>query len=245
MDHRHETIQTIFQDPPFLLPSSLSMVKVKYQPIMPLRKYEKFPGNNQFWCCGALMSSKQIGILVFCAIIIIVVSALYFAFEYVIHICTCMYTVHVHGYQCHVCCILHGWRNSTRHVCLWQCVNTHHCISLHINLYMYNVLYMYTCTCIYVHAIIPYSARFLVLNVKPIGVGAIFPVLGVLGFYFSMSFLFKTGCIDAGIVPRALPDEVAYMQSKGDEGTQCTTCTHMCTFIYKLYTCVYKSCIHI
>ena len=63
------------------------------------------------------------------------------------------------------------------------------------------------------------SARFLVVNIKPFGVGIIFPVLGVLGFYFSMSFLFKTGCIDSGIVPRALPDEIAYMQSQGDEGT--------------------------
>ena len=62
------------------------------------------------------------------------------------------------------------------------------------------------------------SARFLVVNVEPLGVGVIFPVLGVLGFYFSMSFLFKTGCIDSGIIPRALPDEIAYMQSQGDEG---------------------------
>ena len=56
------------------------------------------------------------------------------------------------------------------------------------------------------------------VNIKPLGVGVIFPVLGVVGFYFSMSFLFKTGCIDSGIVPRALPDEIAYMQSQGDEG---------------------------
>ena len=77
------------------------------------------------------------------------------------------------------------------------------------------------------------SARFLVLNVKPVGVGAIFPVLGVLGFYFSMSFLFKTGCIDAGIVPRALPDEVAYMQSKGDEGT-ISVCTLHAIKIYEV-----------
>ena len=62
------------------------------------------------------------------------------------------------------------------------------------------------------------SARFLVVNVEPLGVGVIFPVLGVLGLYFSMSFLFKTGCIDSGILPRALPDEIAYMQSQGDEG---------------------------
>lgn len=57
------------------------MVKAKYQPIMPLRKYQRFPGNNKFWCCGALMSSRQVGILIFCAITIVVVSALYFAFE--------------------------------------------------------------------------------------------------------------------------------------------------------------------
>lgn len=68
------------------------------------------------------------------------------------------------------------------------------------------------------------SARFLIVNVKPVGVGAVFPALGFLGLYFSLSFLLKTGCIDAGIVPRALPDEVAYMQSLGDEG--------MCTCMY-------------
>ncbi|CAI8045349.1 Palmitoyltransferase ZDHHC9 [Geodia barretti] len=117
------------------------MVKARYQLIMPLRKYQKFPGNNRFWCCGALMSSRQVSILIFCAIIIVVVSALFFAFD----------------------------------------------------------------------------ARFLVVNVEPLGVGVIFPVLGVLGLYFSMSFLFKTGCIDSGILPRALPDEIAYMQSQGDE----------------------------
>lgn len=62
------------------------------------------------------------------------------------------------------------------------------------------------------------SARFLILNIKPVGVGAIFPVLGLLGLYFSLAFLLKAGCTDAGIVPRALPDEVAYMQSVADEG---------------------------
>jgi palmitoyltransferase ZDHHC9/14/18 len=117
------------------------MVKARYQLIMPERKYKRFPGNNRFWCCGALMSAREVSILIFCAITILVLSALYFAFD----------------------------------------------------------------------------ARFLVVNIKPFGVGVIFPVLGLLGLYFSMAFLLKTGCIDSGIVPRALPDEIAYMQSLGDE----------------------------
>ena len=66
-----------------------------------------------------------------------------------------------------------------------------------------------------------FSARFLITNIKPFGVGVIFPVLGLLGLYFSMAFLLKTGCIDSGVVPRALPDEIAYMQSQGDEGGPC------------------------
>ena len=88
--------------------------------------------------------------------------------------------------------------------------------------------YTMLCTCSFTHMYasthIHNSARFLIVNVKPVGVGAVFPALGFLGLYFSLSFLLKTGCIDAGIVPRALPDEVAYMQSLGDEG--------MCTCMY-------------
>ena len=86
-------------------------------------------------------------------------------------------------------------------------------------MYVYNMYVSHTCA----HT---HSARFLILNVKPVGVGAIFPVLGFLGLYFSLSFLLKTGCIDPGIVPRALPDEVSYMQAQGDEGS----CSHIHIF---------------
>ena len=77
-----------------------------------------------------------------------------------------------------------------------------------------------------------HSARFLIQNIKPVGVGVIFPVLGFLGLYFSLAFLFKTGCIDSGIVPRALSDEIAYMQSHGDEGTLYNNMYIIIVYIY-------------
>ena len=49
--------------------------------------------------------------------------------------------------------------------------------------------------------------------------GVIFPILGALGMFYSLSFVLKTGCIDPGIVPRSLPDEIAYHQALGEEGT--------------------------
>ena len=36
--------------------------------------------------------------------------------------------------------------------------------------------------------------------------------------FYSLAFLFKTGCIDPGVVPRSNPDEIAYQSSLGDEG---------------------------
>ena len=57
------------------------VLMVKYTPIMPQRKYKRFPGTNQFYLNGMLMSANQIGILVFVIVVILVVSALYFAFE--------------------------------------------------------------------------------------------------------------------------------------------------------------------
>lgn len=36
--------------------------------------------------------------------------------------------------------------------------------------------------------------------------------------FYSLSFLFKTGCIDPGILPRGHPDELEYMQALGDVG---------------------------
>ena len=63
-----------------------------------------------------------------------------------------------------------------------------------------------------------YSARFLILNIHPVGVGVIFPIIAALGVFYSLSFLFKTGCTDPGILPRAPVDEIEFMQSLGDVG---------------------------
>lgn len=63
-----------------------------------------------------------------------------------------------------------------------------------------------------------YSARFLLLNIHPVGIGVIFYVIAFLGLFYSVSFILKTGCTDPGIIPRARPDEVEYMISQGDVG---------------------------
>ena len=85
-----------------------------------------------------------------------------------------------------------------------------------------------------------HSARFLVQNIKPVGVGVIFPVVGALGVFYSLSFLLKTGCTDPGILPRGQPDELEYMQALGDvgkaiqlvcEAIQCSTYTRMYTVL--------------
>ena len=62
------------------------------------------------------------------------------------------------------------------------------------------------------------SARFLITEIEPVGVGVIFPIIAALGVFYSLSFLIKTGCTDPGIVPRAPADEIDYMQSLGDAG---------------------------
>ena len=62
------------------------------------------------------------------------------------------------------------------------------------------------------------SARFLLTNIHPIGIGVIFYVIGILGLFYSVSFILKTGCTDPGIVPRARPDEIEYMMAQGDVG---------------------------
>lgn len=62
------------------------------------------------------------------------------------------------------------------------------------------------------------SARFLVKEIHPVGVGVIFPIVAALGVFYSLSFLLKTGCTDPGILPRAPADEIEYMQSLGDVG---------------------------
>ena len=41
--------------------------------------------------------------------------------------------------------------------------------------------------------------------------------IGALGLFYSLMFLFKTGCTDPGFIPRARPDEAAYNQTLGDE----------------------------
>jgi hypothetical protein len=46
----------------------------------------------------------------------------------------------------------------------------------------------------------------------------IFPIIAAMGVFYSLSFLLKTGCVDPGILPRALPDEIEYNKSLGDEG---------------------------
>lgn len=107
---------------------------------MTRRNYQLFQGNNRFYCCGRCVSANQIGIMVFCIIVMVIVSALYFAFD----------------------------------------------------------------------------ARFLLLNIHPIGIGVIFYVIAFLGLFYSVSFILKTGCTDPGIIPRARPDEIDYMISLGD-----------------------------
>jgi len=83
----------------------------------------------------------------------------------------------------------------------------------------------------------PSSSRFLILNIHPIGLGAIFPALGALGMFYSLAFLFKTGCIDPGIVPRSRPDEVAYMTALGEEGM--CMCVYVCVCVCVcVYVCV-------
>lgn len=113
----------------------------KYSLLMAQRNYQRFKGNNRFYCGGRLMSARQAGVLFFCMIAIIVMCALFF----------------------------------------------------------------------------PFDARFLVLNIHPVGVGVIFPLIAALGVFYSLSYLLKTGCTDPGILPRAKPDEIEYMKALGDE----------------------------
>ena len=62
------------------------------------------------------------------------------------------------------------------------------------------------------------SARFLLLNIHPVGIGVIFYVIAFLGLFYSVGFILKTGCTDPGIIPRARPDEIEYMMAQGDVG---------------------------
>lgn len=62
-----------------------------------------------------------------------------------------------------------------------------------------------------------FDARYLVTRLHPTGVGAIFPIVALLGLFYSLAYLFKTGCIDPGIVPRAAADEIAYQMALGQE----------------------------
>lgn len=49
--------------------------------LMATRNYQRFPGNNRFYCWGRLVSANQIGILVFVATVVVVMACLYLAFE--------------------------------------------------------------------------------------------------------------------------------------------------------------------
>ncbi|XP_064405168.1 palmitoyltransferase ZDHHC9-like isoform X1 [Halichondria panicea] len=123
----------------------------KYSPIMTVRKYERFRGNNRFFCCGYLISARQIGIMVFVAILLVIVFALFLAFD----------------------------------------------------------------------------SRFLIANVYPIGVGAIFPIIAAFGLFYSMAFLLKTGCTDPGIIPRAKTDELDYQLRQADDVIKQGTARYM------------------
>ena len=63
-----------------------------------------------------------------------------------------------------------------------------------------------------------HSSRFFITTLKPIGVGAIFPIIAALGLFYSMAFLLKTACTDPGIIPRAKPDELDYQLKLADDG---------------------------
>ncbi|KAL5457342.1 hypothetical protein EMCRGX_G034591 [Ephydatia muelleri] len=67
-----------------------------------------------------------------------------------------------------------------------------------------------------------FDARFLVLNIHPVGVGVIFPVIGIAFTFYALAYVLKAGCTDPGIVPRAYPDEVAYNLSLGTEDSSNT-----------------------
>ena len=54
---------------------------VKYSLLMATRNYQRFKGNNRFYCGGRLMSARQAGILIFCMVAIIVMACLFFPFE--------------------------------------------------------------------------------------------------------------------------------------------------------------------
>lgn len=67
-----------------------------------------------------------------------------------------------------------------------------------------------------------FDVRFLIKTIEPVGLGSIFAVFGLVGAFYSLAFLLKAGCIDPGIVPRALPDEVAYNAAQAEESASTT-----------------------
>lgn len=54
-----------------------------------------------------------------------------------------------------------------------------------------------------------YSCPFLALHITPA-----IPVIGGLLFIFVMSALFRTSFSDPGVIPRATPDEAAYIEQQ-------------------------------
>lgn len=65
-----------------------------------------------------------------------------------------------------------------------------------------------------------FDCRFLIQHVHPATAPLVF--IGALGLFYSLMFLFKTGCTDPGFIPRARPDEAAYNQTLGDEDPNTT-----------------------
>ena len=57
------------------------------------------------------------------------------------------------------------------------------------------------------------SARYLAVHVSPV-----FPVIGAILLFYSVSFLLRTGCIDPGIVPRATQPEADYFVKLSNPG---------------------------
>lgn len=73
------------------------------------------------------------------------------------------------------------------------------------------VLAVFVIYCVYYTSL--YSARYLATNVSPI-----FPVIGIVLLFYSITFLLRAGCIDPGIVPRAPQSEADYFIKQSTPG---------------------------
>ena len=61
-----------------------------------------------------------------------------------------------------------------------------------------------------------YSARFLIQHVHVATLPI--PLIALLGLFYTLMFLLKTGCTDPGFIPRARSDEASYNKGLGDLG---------------------------